>query len=193
MIPNIFVLDNIADDHISEHINIDELYEKKKLKDEKNLKIFQRMLTKIHATIKATSRGRTAATFCWYRIPEIMHGYPNYDNATCIAYVIDKLKSDKLSVDYYHPNLLYIYWGNLIPSYIRDIYKEKTGMVIDELGNRVVPEEEKTPFIKETGNNLVTNGVNNGPGGEVDDNTGKKGRKKFSYNEKLLRKMSTNF
>ena len=40
-------------------------------------------------------------------------------------------------VRYTHPNLIFISWKHYIPSYVRTEFKKKTGIIIDEHGNRV--------------------------------------------------------
>jgi len=37
-------------------------------------------------------------------------------------------------VKYVHPNALFVSWVNWIPSYVRNEFKKKTGMVINEKG-----------------------------------------------------------
>ena len=37
---------------------------------------------------------------------------------------------------YTHPNLIFISWGHYIPTYVRNEFKKKTGIAIDEHGNR---------------------------------------------------------
>jgi len=79
---------------------------------------------------------------CWYVIPEIIIGVPKYDQAGCIAYAMDKLKTNGFIVRYIHPNTVFISWAHWVPSYVRAEFKKKTGIVIDERGNKVENEEE---------------------------------------------------
>ena len=136
----IFTLENIQD--FSEKINIDELYEKKKQYDLNKLALFNKILNRIHVRIKTTSRQRKDEPFCWFVVPEIILGVPKYDQAACIAYVLDKLKTNGFAVRYIHPNTLFISWQHWIPSYVRTELKKKTGIVIDEYGNRVQETDE---------------------------------------------------
>jgi hypothetical protein len=134
---NIFTLENITDD-FSEKINIDELYSKKQEKDLKQLEIFNKMLNRIHVKIKITMD----QPFCWFVVPEIIIGVPKFNQANCIAYLMDKLQDNKFEVKYYHPNMLFISWAKFVPSYIRTEIKKKTGIVVNEMGEKV--EEEQT-------------------------------------------------
>lgn len=117
-------------------INLDELYDKKKEKDLQKMQIFNRILNRIHEKIKTTSRQKLNNSFCWYVVPELMLGYVNYDRAMCISYVLAKLEENDFQVRYTHPNLIFISWGHYIPTYVRNEFKKKTGIAIDEHGNR---------------------------------------------------------
>jgi hypothetical protein len=132
---NIFTLENI--DNFSEKISIDELYEKKRHQDLTKLALFNKILNRIHVKIKTASRQKVDEQFCWYVVPETMIGVPKYDQAGCIAYIIDKLKTNGFNVRYIHPNLLFISWLHWIPSYVRSELKKKTGIVINEYGQKI--------------------------------------------------------
>jgi hypothetical protein len=126
---NIFTLDNI--EYFSEKINIDELYEKKRLYDLNKLSLFNKMLNSVHKRIKLTSQQKIDNQFCWYLVPETILGVPKYDQAACIAFLIDKLKTNGFNIKYVHPNLLFISWTHWIPLYVRNEIKKKTGIKIN--------------------------------------------------------------
>jgi len=132
---NVFTLDKFDD--FSEKINIDDLYESKKSRDINTLHLYQKILNRVHARIKLTSKQRNTTNNCWYVVPEIMIGIPKYDNAGCIAYIINKLKENHFQVQYYHPNTIFINWNHWIPSYIRNEYKKQTGQTINEFGDTI--------------------------------------------------------
>ena len=121
----------------TEKINLDELYEKKRTSDLNKLEIFNRILNRIHTRIKTISRQTTTEYFCWYLVPEVIIGLPQYDQAICIAYLIDKLKQNGFLVSYVHPNLLFISWKHWIPTYVRTEIKKKTGVIVDGYGNLI--------------------------------------------------------
>lgn len=135
---SLFTLENFDD--FSEKINIDELYEKKKQQDQEQLQLFNKILHRVHVRIRTTSRQKVNNQFCWFVVPEIILGVPKYDNAACIAYLINKLQDNHFLVRYTHPNLLLIGWGHYVPSYVRTEIKKKTGVTLDEFG-AVLPEE----------------------------------------------------
>lgn len=132
---NIFTLDNLED--FSEKISIDELYEKKRQHDLNKLALFNKLLNRIHVKIKTVSRQKNDEQVCWFLVPETIIGVPRYDQAACIAYLIDKLQTNGFVVRYIHPNVLFISWIHFIPSYVRTEIKKKTGLLIDENGKKV--------------------------------------------------------
>ena len=139
---SIFTLENIED--FSEKLNIDDLYEKKRQQDLSKLSLYNKILNRIHVRIKTTSRQKTDEQFCWFVVPEMIIGVPKYDQGSCIAYLIDKLKQNGFNVRYIHPNTLFISWLHWVPSYIRTELKKKTGIVVNEYGEKVGEEEDAT-------------------------------------------------
>jgi len=147
---NIFTLDNIED--FTEKINIDELYEKKRQQDLNKLALFNKILNRVHIRIRTVSRQKVDEQFCWFLVPETIIGVPKYDQGACIAYLMDKLKVSGFNVRYVHPNLLFISWLHWVPSYVRTEIKKKTGIKINEYGQRV-EEDEDDP----EGKKMITN------------------------------------
>ena len=145
---NIFTLENVQD--FSDKLNIDDLYEKNRQHDVHQLDLFNKILNRIHVRIKTTSKQKTDSQFCWFLVPEMIIGVPKYDQAACIAYVIDKLKTNGFNVRYIHPNTLFISWGHWVPAYVRTELKKQTGIVVNELGTRIYEQNEesnKTKFM----------------------------------------------
>jgi hypothetical protein len=136
---SIFTLDNVD---FSEQLNIDELYEKKRHHDLMKLELFNKMLNNVHNRIKLTSRQKVDNQMCWYLVPETILGVPKYDQGACIAFLIDKLKNNGFNVRYIHPNLLFISWMHWVPGYIRSEFKKKTGISINEYGQKVEEKDE---------------------------------------------------
>jgi hypothetical protein len=143
---NIFTLENIED--FSEKLNIDELYEKKRQQDLSKLALFNKILNRIHVKIRTVSRQKVDEHFCWFLVPEIIIGVPKYDQAACIAYLIDKLKSNGFNIRYIHPNMLFISWLHWVPSYVRTELKKKTGIIVDEYGNKIEENGEENGEMK---------------------------------------------
>ena len=139
---NIFTLNKnsvFLDDTEPESINIDDLYEKKRERDMSQLRLFNKMLSRVHARIKLTSRQANAEKMCWFVVPEFILGIPLYNQGDCIGYIMDKLKQDGFRIQYIHPNALLISWNHWVPNYVLAEIKEKTGKVYDNNGNDLTP------------------------------------------------------
>lgn len=153
----------LNDDDISDKINLDDLYEKKKQQDLNTLNIYNKILSRIHNKIKVVSKQSIDNQFCWFVVPEIMIGIPKYDNGACIAYIIDKLQTNGFIVKYTHPNLLFISWKHWVPSYVRNEIKKKTGIILDGYGNKMTEgnqEEDYNPdslMLQKPGNRQEMN------------------------------------
>jgi Family of unknown function (DUF5759) len=149
---NIFTLENFSE--FSEKINIDDLYEKKRQYDLNKLELFRKILNRVHVRIKTTARQNINEKFCWFVVPEVIIGVPKYDQAGCIAYLMDTLQTNGFQVRYFHPNTILISWNHWVPSYVRNEIKKKTGIVLNEYGekieNEIVNEDEET--LEQTNN-----------------------------------------
>jgi hypothetical protein len=197
---NIFTLENIAD--FSEKLNIDELYEKKRQYDLNQLNLFNKILNRIHVKIKTISRQKIDEQFCWFLVPEVIIGVPKYDNAACIAYLMDKLQENKFNVRYIHPNTLFISWLHWVPSYVRSELKKKTGIVINEFGEKINDSDDSN---KDSKSNYEPANPNNYMFNTKDQNQGKQPKKNYTpitsykpsgnlvYEDELLSKIEDKF
>lgn len=198
---NIFTLDNINE--FSENLNIDDLYERKRQYDLNQLNLFNKILNRIHVRIKTTSRQKIDEQFCWFVVPEVMIGVPRFDQGSCIAYLIDKLKTNGFSVKYYHPNTLLILWNHWVPSYVRSEIKKKTGLVYDSFGKQIQEgiEEQPLKLNNYESNNQMDNILLNTKSIDQVEKTKKeytpinqyKPDGKLIYNNMLLNKIEENF
>ena len=133
------------DDDNVRKINIDELYDKKQKRDQKQVSVFNKILNRINRRIMTTSRMKRDETYIWYQVPPYIFGEPIYDQTDCIAYVVTKLAENGFFVKYINPGTLFISWENWVPTYARQEIKKRTGYVLDEKGNvidRVEPKEK---------------------------------------------------
>lgn len=148
-----------------EQINLDDLYEKKKAHDQAKLYTFNKILNRIHSKIKLTSRQHIDQQFCWFVVPEIILGVAHYDHLGCVEYVVEHLTKNGFRVQYTHPNLLLISWKAYVPTYVRDEFKKKTGIEIDESGDLVPNDEGEGEGGEGVSNNPFSKsgrGMNNG-------------------------------
>ena len=124
-------------------VNIDELYEKNKQRDLKQLSVFNKILNRINTRIKTTSQIKRNDKHIWYQIPPYIFGEPLYDQTDCIAYVVTKLAENGFHVRYINPGTLFISWDNWVPTYARQEIRKKTGYILDEKGNIIDRVEQK--------------------------------------------------
>lgn len=132
-------------------INLDDLYEKRKQENLETLRLYNRILQKVHDRIKVVSRQRNADQICWYVVPEVILGVPRYDHDECVHYIMDKLQANGFRVQYTHPNLLFVCWAHYVPSYVRSEIKKKTGVHVDDHGVPVPTENDDDEDAPEGG------------------------------------------
>jgi hypothetical protein len=187
---NIFTLENFAD--FSEKINIDELFDKKQKYDLNTLELYNKLLNRIHVRIKTTSKQKKDEQYCWYVVPELIIGVPKYDQPACIAYLIGKLRDNQFNVRYIHPNTLFILWNHWVPSYVRTELKNKTGVIVDEFGNKKDDGEPKSLnniFNGITHTNLTASANTNKSGKVFTPINTYKPQGNLIYNDELLSKL----
>jgi hypothetical protein len=126
----------------SEKINLDELYNRKNEVESNRIKIYQKILHRVHTKIKITSRQKISEQYCFFLIPEFLIGVPRFDSATCTAYVIDKLMDNGFHVKYTHPNMLFISWKHYIDKKQRALYKKNYGISINGFGEEIKNKRE---------------------------------------------------
>lgn len=134
----------VDDKEAERKINIDELYEKKHQRDLKQISIFNKLLNRIHRRITATGRNKMNDKHIWFTVPEYIFGEPNFNKGDCIGFLVAKLEENGFFVNYMHPNTLFVSWENWIPTYARNEFKKKTGIVLDEKGNVVEDKDKDT-------------------------------------------------
>jgi hypothetical protein len=141
------------DDDNVRKVNIDELYEKKQQRDQRQLSVFNKILNRINKRITTTSKMKRDDKYIWYQVPPYIFGEPIYDQTDCIAYVVTKLAENGFYVKYINPGTLFISWDNWVPTYVRQEIRKKTGYILDEKGNVVDRVEQKEKDREEDDNN----------------------------------------
>jgi hypothetical protein len=125
----------VTEEEAANKINIDDLYEKKHRRDLRQISNFNKLLGRIHKRIQTTGRNKRNEKNIWYTIPEFLFGEPNYDYGECVGYLVSKLEQNGFYVRYMHPHSLFVSWENWIPTYARNEFKKRTGIIVDEKGN----------------------------------------------------------
>jgi len=146
------------DDDNVRKINIDELYEKKQMRDQRQLSVFNKILNRINKRILTTSQMKRDETYIWYQVPPYIFGEPIYDQTDCIAYVVTKLAENGFSVKYINPGTLFISWENWVPTYARQEIRKRTGFILDEKGN-IIDRVEQKDKNREDGSDFLSKEV----------------------------------
>jgi hypothetical protein len=139
------------------HLNIDELYETKRKSDLNRLNIYSKLLNKIHTKIKVASKQRNNNQFCSFVMPEVLLGYPNYNFAECLTYILDRLDKDGFSTRYIHPNLIFIAWSHWVPEYVREELQKKTKLNVDSFGNTIEKKEKNVVKFEKSESKPISN------------------------------------
>ena len=147
------------DDDNVRKINIDELYEKKQIRDQRQLSVFNKILNRINKRIMTTSQMKRNETYIWYQVPPYIFGEPIYDQTDCIAYVVTKLADNGFSVKYINPGTLFISWDNWVPTYARQEIRKRTGFILDEKGNIIDRVEQKDKNREDDGSDFLSKEV----------------------------------
>jgi hypothetical protein len=147
------------------------------------------------------ARQKNSQQFCWFLVPEMLMGVPNYDKDACITYLISKLEENDFITRYTHPNLLFISWKHYVPNYVRTEIKKKTGTVIDKFGNYVSEADEASDaaagggdanammLYNKKGAAAVTASAAKKPAGDFKPIASYKPTGNLIYNQELFRKI----
>ena len=108
---------------------------------------------------------------------------------------MDTLQANGFNIKYFHPNTLLISWNHWVPSYVRTEIKKKTGIVVNEYGEKIEGEKDDNDTDDELTNNTNIN-TNTNATIEQLKNSKKytpinyyKPSGKFVYSEDLLNKI----
>ena len=186
----IFTLKDEDDEH--HHLNLDDLYEKKRENDLNKVAIYNKLLGRIHNRIKITSRQNNNDQFCSWIVPEVMIGVPKYNQGECIGYIMDKLGDNGFNVKYIHPNCIFISWKHWVPGYVRSEIKKKTGVNIDGHGN-IIKKKGETDNSKDSSDPnslLLKSSGSEAPPAKKEYNSTANYKPSGIYSENLLNKIN---
>lgn len=120
----------------SHQIDMEELFERQKQRDQSRLDTYNILLERIHTRIKLTARQKNDK-WIFFQVPEIIFGRPKYDLEICIGFIIEKLQENGFLVKYISPNVLIISWKHYVSRYERDEIYRRTGVKLDKFGNEI--------------------------------------------------------
>jgi hypothetical protein len=114
---------------------------------------------------------------------------------------MDKLKENGFNLKYVHPNTLFISWLHWVPSYVRTELKKKTGIVVNEYGQRIDEIGNDTKQITDSSNpnEVMFNLKNTNQSASKKDNKNYTPIKSYKpsgnlvYNDDLLNKLEDKF
>jgi hypothetical protein len=121
---------------MNKHIDMEELFEKQKLRDKNRLDTYEILLERIHTRIKLTARQRNEK-WLFFQVPEFIFGRPKYDMEICIGFLIEKLTDNGFLVKYISPNVLIISWKHYVSKHERDEIFRRTGVRLDKFGKEI--------------------------------------------------------
>lgn len=134
------------DNELPSKINIEELFETDKNTEIQRKSIYLKILNRVHKKITTTSKIKNNNKYCFFIIPEVILGVPTYDLEDCKQYIFKSLIDNGFQIKYTHPNLLFISWNHILPSYIRKKIKKETGYIVNvngEIQNKKTTDELK--------------------------------------------------
>ena len=99
---------------MAEDLEINQLFERYHKKQERRLKIYGKIYNRVIHKIKSVSNRGENVFSTYFVVPEYEFGCPVYNQTTCTAYIIIRLRKIGFDVRYTHPNFLYISWHKFI-------------------------------------------------------------------------------
>ena len=91
-------------------LNPSSLYKEEAKRDATRIRIYNGVLQQIYNKIKAIARIPGNEKTLWYVVPEFLPGVPRFDIGDAILYIVWNLRNSGYSVEYTHPNLLFVTW-----------------------------------------------------------------------------------
>jgi hypothetical protein len=185
----------MGDDYLNEKINLDGLYTRAREVKHNKIKIFNKILGRVHKKIKLMSVNNPDDKHVFFLVPEFLLGTQSYDVNVCTSYLMEKLSKNGFKLKYTHPNLLFISWKHYIPDYERMEIKKKHGVVVDGFGNIKTDNNKPTePDSLGDAKHLLLKNTNKQEKNDKDYKKidAYKPSGKFIYSEELLKTLEKN-
>lgn len=113
---------------------IDVLFEKQRQRNERQMRMYNQILERVHRQIRKMSLSNARQQFLLFLVPPFLLNEPHYHLAECIAHLTQSLDQDGFEVRLREPNALHISWAHWIPDYVRQEFFKQTGSRIDGRG-----------------------------------------------------------
>jgi hypothetical protein len=130
-------------------LNPSTLYTQEAKRDATRIRIYNNVLQQINTKIRAVSRIPGNEKCLWYIVPEFIPGTPRFDMGDCILYLVWNLRNAGFTVDYTHPNLLYINWRNYNTHYHEQ--QSPWAQVLNSARQQVLTTASSAPLVVSTG------------------------------------------
>jgi hypothetical protein len=91
-------------------LNPSSLYTEEARRDATRIRIYNSVLQQIYTKIKCIARIPGNEKSLWYIVPEFIPGTPRFDIGDAVLYLVWNLRNIGYTVEYTHPNLLFITW-----------------------------------------------------------------------------------
>ena len=141
---------------MDDKLEIHTLFDKYHQKQQRRLRIYDKIYHKIMHKIKNIANKGDGIFSTYYVIPEYQFGCPLYNQTTCIAYCIIKLRKIGFEVTYTHPNFLYISWHKFINTYKYQIRPITTDYNFHNSERKIVTKPNKIKsFFKNLNDQLI--------------------------------------
>lgn len=114
-------------------LDLDELVDDSLHINKKTLSVYENILSKIYNKIKMVNKKKIL--YMKYTVPYYVFGYGVYDIKSCITYLILSLRKKGIFVKYKNPNILLIYWGNLVKNHYKKMVEKKYYYDTEEKSN----------------------------------------------------------
>jgi len=100
----------MSDSLIPPVLNPSSLYKEEARRDATRIRIYNTILQQIYNKVRAVSRIPGNEKSLTYVVPEFIPGTPRFDMGDAILYVVWNLRNASYTVEYTHPNFLFVSW-----------------------------------------------------------------------------------
>ena len=119
--------DFLDDEHLGSSLfNVNDLHKKAKEKELSRNKIYFKISKKCFDKIKDSSENDQ--TYCFFKVPEYIPGFPLFNMTQCVLYLLNLLKEKGFHSRYVDGYVIYISWNIPNPQYkaIENVKPRKT-------------------------------------------------------------------
>jgi len=104
------IKDAMSDSLLPPVLNPSSLYKEEARRDATRIRIYNTILQQIYNKVKKVSQIPGNEKSLTYIVPEFIPGTPRFDMGDAILYIVWNLRNASYTVEYTHPNFLFISW-----------------------------------------------------------------------------------